>query len=460
MQTGCDSTGIAVAVKNLSKCYRIFDKPKDRLLQAFVRRKLYREFWALRDVSFELGMGETVGVVGRNGSGKSTLLQLICGTLAPTSGEIVTRGRIAALLELGSGFNPDFTGRENVFLNAALLGLNSRQTEERLPEILAFAGIGDFIDQPVKCYSSGMAVRLAFAVQAHTDPQILIVDEALAVGDEMFQKKCHQHIKSLKNKGTSILLVTHSCPQIISQCDRAIALREGRLMVEGLPKKVTILYQRLINASEAEWIETISQETLENPQNEQANSKLSSGEETTNEPNGHETQDPTWLDEKLTPSTTMVFPSEGARIEDILVLDSKGKTVNTLPHGSDFTLRIQYYSDEELTDITFGCLLSAVDGSKVSGQSFPEQGRAVASVGSERAWFIDYHFRGGLWPGVYFISAGIYQPWERETAIHRVSDYKAIRIYATSRINRVGAADLSVNRPTTNSISFELSSPS
>src|SRR5690606_26363765 len=194
-----DSTAISVA--GLSKCFHLYEKPRDRLLQmfSFGRRQYYSEFWALRDVSFEVRRGETIGVVGRNGSGKSTLLQMICGTLTPTAGTISTNGRIAALLELGAGFNPEFTGRENVYLNAAILGLSRQETDERFDDIAAFADIGDFIDQPVKMYSSGMYVRLAFAVAINSTPDILIVDEALAVGDVRFQYKCMRRIKDIQD---------------------------------------------------------------------------------------------------------------------------------------------------------------------------------------------------------------------------------------------------------------------
>jgi lipopolysaccharide transport system ATP-binding protein len=242
----------AVRVENLSKCYQIYGKPRDRLLQMLFRghRKYYREFWALRDVTFEVGKGETVGIIGRNGSGKSTLLQMICGTLNPTGGTIETRGRIAALLELGSGFNPEFSGRENVYMNGAVLGLSREEMDDRYEEILAFADIGDFIDQPIKTYSSGMVVRLAFAVQAMVGPDILVVDEALAVGDVRFQAKCFDRLKQLKERGTSILLVTHSGEQIVTHCDRAVLLNDGCIVEQGEPKQVVNRYMDLLFGKE------------------------------------------------------------------------------------------------------------------------------------------------------------------------------------------------------------------
>ena len=210
-------------------------------------------------MSFQLKRGQTLGVVGRNGSGKSTLLQLICGTLTPTTGRVWVAGRIGALLELGSGFNPEFTGLENVYLNGILLGLTKSEINARLDTILEFAGIGDFIHQPVKTYSSGMAVRLAFSVQAHVQPDLLVVDEALAVGDEMFQKKCYTHLEQLKANGTSILLVTHSCPQILQHCDQALLLSGGELKLMGSPKLITSTYQRLNNAPAHEWGSLLAQ---------------------------------------------------------------------------------------------------------------------------------------------------------------------------------------------------------
>jgi len=226
---------IAIRVSSLSKCYHIYDKPADRLKQTLLRgrRQYYREFWALKDVSFEVRRGEAVGIIGRNGSGKSTLLQLITGTIRPTTGEIEANGRIAALLELGSGFNPDFTGRENVYLNGALLGLTTEEINNRFDAITAFADIGQYIDQPVKTYSSGMLVRLAFAVQVQIEPDILIVDEALAVGDALFQKRCFQQIEKLVSNGTSLLFVSHDLDVVRLMCDRVMVLYLGRVAEIG-----------------------------------------------------------------------------------------------------------------------------------------------------------------------------------------------------------------------------------
>lgn len=245
------SNDIAIRVANLSKRYEIYDKPQDRLKQSIMLRlrrlagktprQYFREFWALKDVSFEVKKGETVGIIGRNGSGKSTLLQMICGTLTPTSGTIQTNGRIAALLELGSGFNPEFTGRENVYMNAAVLGLSSEEIDARFDDIAAFADIGDFIEQSVKTYSSGMVVRLAFAVIAHVDADILVIDEALAVGDAVFSQKCMRFIRKFKQSGT-LLFVSHDMGSVLNLCEQAVWLHSGQIRQLGGSNEIAEAY--------------------------------------------------------------------------------------------------------------------------------------------------------------------------------------------------------------------------
>ena len=239
---------LVVDARNVGKCYHVYERPSHRLLQGLARdrKQYFHEFWALRGVDLQVRRGQTVGIVGRNGSGKSTLLQMLAGTLTPTEGDIRVDGRIAALLELGSGFNPDFTGRENVYLNGAILGLSRGEVDARLDDILAFADIGEFIDQPIRNYSSGMVVRLAFAVQAQVQPQLLIIDEALAVGDARFQAKCFARLKQLKADGVSILLVSHSADQIVQHCDHALLLDGGRLVQAGKPRDVVNRYYDLL----------------------------------------------------------------------------------------------------------------------------------------------------------------------------------------------------------------------
>ena len=265
------SEEIAVRVANLSKCYEMYGRPQDRLKQSIYPRlrrlarrppkQYYREFWALKDISFEVRKGETIGVIGRNGSGKSTLLQIICGTLAPTSGTVETNGRVAALLELGSGFNPEFTGRENVFMNGAVLGLNEEEISARFDDIAAFADIGEFIEYPMKTYSSGMMVRLAFAVSVCVKPDILVVDEALAVGDMAFQQKCFQQLADLRENDTTVLLVTHDIMLTRNYCSRVMYLERGAEKQIGDPELVGEIYlkdlfstrQGVCEGTEIEW---------------------------------------------------------------------------------------------------------------------------------------------------------------------------------------------------------------
>ena len=238
---------IAISVKNLTKTYRIFGHPGDRIKQAmaFGLRRYHKKFTALKDVSFEIKKGETVGIVGRNGSGKSTLLQLLCGILKPTSGSVEVNGRISALLELGAGFNPEFTGRENVYFQGAVLGLTKKEMDARFDDIAAFADIGEFIDQPVRIYSSGMFVRLAFAVAVHVDPDILIIDEVLAVGDTIFQQKCFDLIYKLQSQGTSIIVVSHDPYQIERLCHKAAIMQSGHLSELKPAKEILLLYHEM-----------------------------------------------------------------------------------------------------------------------------------------------------------------------------------------------------------------------
>jgi lipopolysaccharide transport system ATP-binding protein len=238
----------AIKVEKLGKCYQIYDRPRDRLFQILARgrKQYYREFWALNDVSLEVKKGESVGIIGRNGSGKSTLLQLICGTLNATTGSIQTIGRVAALLELGSGFNLEFTGRENVNMNATVLGLSRKEIDTRFDDIAAFADIGDFMEQPVKTYSSGMMLRLAFAVQAQVSPDILIVDEALAVGDALFQKKCYMTLDKLKSNGTTILFVSHDIGTVKSFTEKTMLLNLGNVVEYGSSPEVCLKYNQML----------------------------------------------------------------------------------------------------------------------------------------------------------------------------------------------------------------------
>ena len=247
----------AIRVAHMSKCYHMYAQPGDRLKQAFASlasqlfglqtTPYFREFWSLKDVSFEVKKGETLGIIGRNGAGKSTLLQILCGTLTPTSGTVQTYGRVAALLELGAGFNPEFTGRENIVMNASVLGLTDLEIKDRIEDIIAFADIGPFIDQPVKTYSSGMYVRLAFSIATSVDPDILVIDEALSVGDGSFARKSFDRIIALRDAGKTILFCSHSLYQVEAICDRVVWLDGGQVQVMGEPAKAIVAYNAMLS---------------------------------------------------------------------------------------------------------------------------------------------------------------------------------------------------------------------
>jgi lipopolysaccharide transport system ATP-binding protein len=246
------SSELAIAAQGLGKCYSLYEQPGDRLKQLVWGRwrsaPYYRDFWALKDVNFNVAKGEVLGIVGRNGAGKSTLLQMVCGTLQPSAGQLSVNGRVAALLELGAGFNPDFTGRENVYMNAAILGLNRTEVDARLDDILAFADIGRFVDQAVKTYSSGMYMRLAFAVATSVEPDILVIDEALSVGDGAFARKSFDRIMGMKEAGKTILFCSHSMYQVEALCSRALWMEGGTLRMAGSAAEVTAAYQSSLNA--------------------------------------------------------------------------------------------------------------------------------------------------------------------------------------------------------------------
>jgi lipopolysaccharide transport system ATP-binding protein len=316
------SSDWVVKIHDVSKAYTVYEKPEDRLKQMLWRqhRKYYKEFWALRDINLDIYRGETLGIIGRNGSGKSTLLQLICGTLHPTWGQIEVRGRVAALLELGAGFNPEFTGMENLFLNASILGLSQNEIHNRVDRIAAFADIGDFLKQPVKTYSSGMYARLEFAVAVHVDPEVLIVDEILAVGDAAFQRKCVQRFYEIKEQGATILFVSHDSYQVKNLCDRAIYLIDGVPRAVGAAAEVVDQYTfDLERGSIARRIEsTATEEHLaEKPKTEKQE----------NEP---------------TEIAGQLFS-----ITDVLLENSEQERIEVVQSGETIRLRIHYKATEE-----------------------------------------------------------------------------------------------------------------
>jgi lipopolysaccharide transport system ATP-binding protein len=341
---------IAIRVENLSKCYEIYANPRDRLKQFMMprlqrlagqaRKQYFREFWALKDVSFEIKKGETVGIIGRNGSGKSTLLQMICGTLNPTSGSIQTNGRIAALLELGSGFNPEFSGRENVYMNASVLGLSNDEIDARFNDIVAFADIGDFIEQPVKTYSSGMMVRLAFAVIAHVDADILVVDEALAVGDAFFTQKCMRFLRNFMKTGT-VLFVSHDTGSIKNLCSYAVWLEKGQVIQEGSPKYVCELYLEAFYEAQQGASSTTKLRAFKKPDD-----SLSIKDQRLEFINSSNLRNDLQIF-KFDPDAAS-FGKGGAKIHDVHLLDKNDHLLAWIVGGEKVTLRVMVHATQYL----------------------------------------------------------------------------------------------------------------
>jgi len=412
------SSNVAISVNNISKCYLIYDRPQDRLKQSIIRwHKYFREFWALKDVSFEVKKGETVGIIGRNGSGKSTLLQIIAGTLTPTSGDVKVNGRVAALLELGSGFNPEFTGRENVYMNGAILGVSQEEMYRRFDDIASFADIGNFIDQPVKTYSSGMLVRLAFAVQVFVPKEVLIVDEALAVGDELFQRKCFSKIEEFKKQGGTILFVSHDGGAVGQLCNRAILLNEGENVLSGPSKKVVNLYQKflysppskkgdlvkemkelsiILNSEDIEGTNVIKENSENSHTGGNSSQKINTNSDAKQMYNPH-----------LVSISTLQYEAQGANIfnPDILTLD--GDKVNILLPGKRYIWRYFVRFDGDFENVRFGMLIKTVNGLELGGAVSAHAYRGIKRVSKGTVIRVEFEFQTNLWPGIYFLNAGV-----------------------------------------------------
>ena len=405
-------TEIAIAINNVSKCFKRYANPADRLKELLLPGTVKaKEFWALRDVSVKIPKGKTIGIVGRNGSGKSTLLQIIAGILTPTRGEVQAQGRIAALLELGSGFNPEFTGRQNVFFNGQLLGLSYQEIEARYDAIAAFADIGDFIDQPVKTYSSGMFVRLAFAVATSVEPDILVVDEALSVGDEAFQRKCFARIQAIKDRGGTILFVSHSPTSVVSLCDSAILMDRGELLLVDSPKLVIAKYQELIYAP-ADKAQAIREEICTLHKSSQPDNVLPLTR--TKEPNKVVLNSSLKLpgirefyEPEMIPSTTISYKSRGAKIIDPRITTLDGTVVNHLINRQEYIYTYSVTFSKATDKVRFGMLIKNPSGLEIGGASFAAQSQSIDQIEPETLVVMQFRFKCLLHPGLYFLNAGV-----------------------------------------------------
>ena len=378
---------VTLSVEGVSKQYRIYQQPADRLKEmvSLGRWKTHREFWALRDVSFEVEQGTTFGIVGPNGCGKSTLLQIVAGTLEPTHGNVWHTGRIAALLELGAGFNPEFTGVENVFMNASLMGFSRAATESMLPEIERFAEIGDFIHQPVKMYSSGMYVRLAFATAISAMPQILIIDEALAVGDAVFQHRCMRRLREMQEGGTTILFVSHDPSAVRALCSRAVLLHAGRMEAIGKPTEVLNRYQELIMAREDAY--EAGQSATE------AAINISPGDESA-------------------PEASHVY-RHGDRSAEILhvdLLNAAHKRVELVESGEAVLVRVRAIFHAQIEDPVFGFLLRNRHGIHLYGTNTELQQISLGPVRQGEVVEVTFAFNCWLAPDTYSATVALHSP--------------------------------------------------
>jgi len=350
---------IAISLNNVSKCFKRYARPVDRLKEILLPSKSYaQEFWALRDISFDVMKGETMGIIGRNGAGKSTLLQMICGTLTPTSGEVQVRGRVAALLELGAGFNPEFTGRENVYMNGAIMGLSKADVDEHFDQVAAFADIKDFLDQPVKTYSSGMYVRLAFASAIHVDPDILIVDEALAVGDMFFQAKCMSRMRQMVDSGVTVLFVSHDIIAVKSLCQSCVWIENGKQRATGIAESITAKYSQ-------DWVDTMNNT---NSFTNHTNSSTQSGGTRKNDA-PVERKCAKFCMPPLPSDTDLFRAGNGwAKFQGVDILDSYGNPLKNYCYFNqtvNIKTHIQFY--EDVTGIAIGYHIRNKQGQQILG---------------------------------------------------------------------------------------------
>ena len=379
---------VVISVRNISKKYHLYNSPQERMKEALhpFRKRYHREFWALRDISFEVRKGHCLGIIGRNGGGKSTLLQMICGVLQPTAGECHVNGRVSALLELGAGFNPEFTGRQNVYLNGSILGFSKTEMDKKFDGIAAFAEIGQFMDQPVKTYSSGMYVRLAFAVAISVDPDILVVDEALAVGDIRFQRKCYAKIDEFRKDNKTILFVSHSLDSVNLLCDEAILIDKGEITERGEPKSVVKIYQKMMLGLEAQHIERAG--------------TLASGIAMAKKEEKEIVKLKVIAEEKMKAAPA----GKKAEIIDHGILDENGEKVTLVETGKEYTLYSRVIVYEPLKDLHLAYPITTLKGLLLFAINNRFYGLEISQV--ERGSIIVGRVKVRMWlaPGHYFIS--------------------------------------------------------
>jgi lipopolysaccharide transport system ATP-binding protein len=436
------SSDPAIVVGGVSKVYRSYAAASDRVLQAIRRRPptSATEFWALRGISFEVPRGETLGIVGRNGCGKSTLLQVVAGVLRPTEGVVRVRGRTAALLELGAGLDPELTGSENILVYGALLGMERSEIDDRRDAIVAFSELGSVMSQPVKTYSSGMFLRLAFSVAINTDPDVLIVDEALAVGDEAFQRRCFSRIEALRDAGVTILFVSHAASVVLSICDRALLLDEGEGLLLGEPSQVISQYHRLLHCPAASR-ESVREEVRQCAAAEPA------VEPSAGAPLGAavvRSLERDRFDPELRPKSTVAYEPRGASIRGVEMRNGEGEVVNVLSRGSQYTYSFEVTFDRDCSAVRFGMMCKDVVGVDLGGLASHPQGDGLPSIAAGSRVRVRIPFVARLAPGTYFANAGVVGLADSEEMfLHRILDAWMFRVALEADCLVTGSIDLS-----------------
>ena len=425
---------LAIEVDNVQKIYKLYDKPSDRMKEAFGfgKKTKHKLHYALKGVDMKIYQGETVGIIGTNGSGKSTILKIITGVLNPTSGRVLVNGRISALLELGAGFNMEYNGIENVYLNGTMMGFSEKEIEAKLPEILSFADIGDYVYQPVKTYSSGMFVRLAFAVAINIEPEILIVDEALSVGDVFFQSKCYRRMEEIRKKGTTILMVTHDMGSIIKYCDKVVLLNKGNFVAEGAPGHMVDLYKKIL-AGQMEGLEAAkdvdSDFSGENAEKEQK-------EKTYQLPHGKLMKD------SLTINSNRTEYGDGrAEIYDLGLFDQRGNLTNLLLKGEEFTIKEKIRFAAPIQSPIFTYTIKDKKGTDLTGTNTMFEGTDIKPVKAGDEYEVSFTQKMTLQGGEYLLSMSCtgFEQGEH-TVYHRL--YDVANITVISNKNTVGVYDM------------------
>lgn len=416
---------VAISVNNVSKMYKLYDNPMDRLKESLglSRKKKYKEHYALNDVSFQVHKGETVGIIGTNGSGKSTILKIITGVLNPTQGQVVVDGRISALLELGAGFNGEYSGIENVYLNGTMIGFSREEIDAKLQDILDFADIGDFVNQPVKTYSSGMFVRLAFAVAINIEPEILIVDEALSVGDVFFQAKCYRKFEEFKEMGKTILFVSHDLSSIGKYCDRVVLLNKGKKLAEGDAKEMVNLYRRVL-VNQYEEPEEAAKEETQDAVVEPDDTVTEERKETVKKLGVVRREEGDQMKSKLNLNPEVLeYGSKLAEIEDFAIRDDSGMITNVIEKGQEFSVDMKIRFQEDISEPIFAFTLKDLKGTEITGTNTMYENTPMKPQKKGDVRYVTFTQKMPLEAGEYMLCLGCTGYHQGEfTVFHRLYD--------------------------------------